>query len=171
MSFMYVGFDIGMTGAVTVLNEQEVPVIFDIGVIRTEKDAWTDSRGLALNLRSVIKSDHVVHALTEDIQTRPNTTLKGGLIRKTSIKTEGSLMRSRGHVEAVCALLNYKLLPAVRPQAWKKHFGLTGQGKEASLDVARQLFPEAAKMYLSRVKDHNRAESLLIALYCKRIVR
>jgi hypothetical protein len=168
MSFMYLGFDIGLTGAVAVLNEQEVPVVFDITAIRTENDAWVDSRELALNLRSILKPEHVVRALMEDVQTRPNATKANGVVRQTSIKTEGSLMRSRGHIEALCALLNYKLMPAVRPQEWKKHFGLRGTDKHASLELARSLFPEAAKLYLSRVKDHNRADALLIALYCKR---
>lgn len=169
MTFMYLGFDIGLTGAVAVLNEQEVPVVFDITAIRTENDAWVDSRELALNLRTILKPEHVVRALMEDIQGMPaNVGKVGGGMRKTSIKSETSLARSRGHIECLCALLNYKLMPAVRPQEWKKHFGLRGTDKHASLELARSLFPEAAKMYLSRVKDHNRADALLIALYCKR---
>ena len=48
------------------------------------------------------------------------------------------------------------------PATWKKHFGLLRQDKGASLELARKLFPEAP---LSRKKDHNRAEALLIARY------
>ena len=50
----------------------------------------------------------------------------------------------------------------VPPATWKKHFGLLKQDKGASLELARKLFPEAP---LSRKKDHNRAEALLIARY------
>lgn len=165
--FAYIGFDIGLTGAVAVLNEQEVPLIFDIPVVRSEKDAFIDSRDLALSLRHVLKPDACITAMIEDIQPRPNSTKAGGKVRQTSIKTEGSLMRSRGHIECLCALMKYKL-QACRPQAWKKHFGLTGQDKEASLVLARKLFPDAAHE-LRLAKHHNRAESLLIALYCKRL--
>jgi len=38
--------------------------------------------------------------------------------------------------------------------------------KAASLDFARRKFPQAAQ-YLTRVKDHDRAEALLIAYYCQ----
>lgn len=50
----------------------------------------------------------------------------------------------------------------ILPQQWKKRLGLIKQPKEASLELARSLYPEAAH-YLKRKKDHNRAEALLIA--------
>lgn len=40
--------------------------------------------------------------------------------------------------------------------------------KNMSLNVARQLFPTVASKYLTRKKDHNRAEALLIAEFCRR---
>jgi hypothetical protein len=58
----------------------------------------------------------------------------------------------------------------VSPQTWQAHYGL--KGKKAvkrepgempqAIVIARTLYPEVAH-WLSRVKDHNRAESLLIA--------
>jgi crossover junction endodeoxyribonuclease RuvC len=51
----------------------------------------------------------------------------------------------------------------IEPEAWKPFFKL-GKDKGDSLDVARKLFPAAAES-LKRVKDHNRAEALLIAAY------
>jgi crossover junction endodeoxyribonuclease RuvC len=49
----------------------------------------------------------------------------------------------------------------ITPQAWKKHYRL-GSDKEVIRAKAIELFPE---MPLSRKKDHNRAEALLIAWY------
>ncbi|KAG7673231.1 hypothetical protein Ndes2437B_g01358 [Nannochloris sp. 'desiccata'] len=49
--------------------------------------------------------------------------------------------------------------------SWKRSLGLTRAGKEGSLALARQLFPQAAEKYLKRKKDHGRAEALLIAAW------
>lgn len=50
----------------------------------------------------------------------------------------------------------------VTPQKWKKHFGLIGTEKSASLDMARHIWPTAS---LKRKKDNGRADALLIAKY------
>jgi hypothetical protein len=59
----------------------------------------------------------------------------------------------------------------VRPAQWKKEMGVAKQrgedadaGKEKALELARELFPAAP---LSRRKDHNRAEALLLAHWLK----
>jgi hypothetical protein len=52
----------------------------------------------------------------------------------------------------------------VRPQAWKRYYGLTAD-KNDSLDLARELWPDAP---LTRKKDNGRAEALLISEYWRR---
>jgi hypothetical protein len=52
----------------------------------------------------------------------------------------------------------------VVPRVWKAHYGLKGQAKEEARQLAIDRLPEA-KPYLARKLDHNRAESILIALY------
>uniref|UniRef100_A0A6M3IGY2 Uncharacterized protein n=2 Tax=viral metagenome TaxID=1070528 RepID=A0A6M3IGY2_9ZZZZ len=59
----------------------------------------------------------------------------------------------------------------IRPAKWKKAVCDGGarrgkDGKEYSLELARRLFPSVSEE-LKRKKDHNRAEALLIALYCR----
>lgn len=49
----------------------------------------------------------------------------------------------------------------VEPARWKRMYGL-GRDKAASRRVAMSLYPEA-KPVLDRIKDHNRAEALLLA--------
>jgi hypothetical protein len=50
-----------------------------------------------------------------------------------------------------------------RPSVWKKYFGLK-HDKNASRTLGLRHFPQAP---LARVKDHDRAEALLLALYLK----
>lgn len=54
----------------------------------------------------------------------------------------------------------------VNPQVWKKVFGLKSD-KDASIACALRLYPGAAK-HLSRKKDHNRSESILIGHWLMR---
>jgi crossover junction endodeoxyribonuclease RuvC len=70
--------------------------------------------------------------------------------------------RAVGVISAVAELTNYPF-HLVTPQKWKKYFHLTSD-KNESLDLARSFWPEAK---LTRKKDGNRAEALLIALYWK----
>ena len=53
----------------------------------------------------------------------------------------------------------------VTPSVWKRAMGLQGKDKDASRSLARCYWPDAP---LSRVKDHGRAEALLIAEYGRR---
>tara|TARA_R110002020_G_scaffold276042_2_gene491252 strand:- start:16910 stop:17494 length:585 start_codon:yes stop_codon:yes gene_type:complete len=52
----------------------------------------------------------------------------------------------------------------VRPVVWKRKMGLIKKDKEAARLQAQKMFPGAS---LSRKKDHNRAEALLIAEYAR----
>ena len=54
-----------------------------------------------------------------------------------------------------------------QPQGWKKFYGL-GRDKGEALRIACELFPQLADHRLTRAKDHNRAEALLIANFAKR---
>jgi hypothetical protein len=89
-----------------------------------------------------------------------------------SHSNEGKLMRTRGHVEALVWLLGWRL-EVVQPATWKREFGLLRKkGLDDAVPVdkddarlkAVELFPGLADQ-LQRVKDHNRAESLLIARF------
>ena len=69
--------------------------------------------------------------------------------------------RSTGVIET--ALAAYKV-PTVMltPQKWKRAAGLIKKDKDASRNLAMQLYPELSNK-LARKKDHGRADALLIA--------
>lgn len=79
------------------------------------------------------------------------------------ISSSGKFMRAAGAIEAT-ALLTGSPMVLVTPQRWKKHHGLIGTEKKASLELARQLWPDAP---LKLVKHHGRADALLMALWLK----
>ena len=72
--------------------------------------------------------------------------------------------RSVGALEAAC-ILSAVPVQRVTPQTWKRAAGLpAGVPKAASVEAALRLLPGCAP-YLTRAKDHGRADALLIARY------
>lgn len=170
-----IGIDIGMRGALATVTHQAAQSVVDLPLLETEKDRRL--HGLALHdlLRKTCGhhgsgavfckpgqaaefTDRCL-VVAENIRPRPGD--RGG--RSSTMHSEGSLMRSRGIVEAVCDVLALRV-EWVEPQSWKRAYGLLGEEKEASRQTALALMPEMAHL-LARKKDEGRAEALLIARY------
>lgn len=116
-----------------------------------------DGRVLASPLRYALKScvstfDTAMVAV-ENVHSMP----------KQGVASTAKFMRAAGAIEATVELTNFPFV-LVTPQKWKKHHGLIGLDKTASLDIARIRFPTAS---LTRKKDHGRADALLMALWLK----
>lgn len=101
----------------------------------------------------------------------------GCRVRTVCIERVGSRPRqspattfSLGHsFGAVCAMLETLFPEAellfVTPNKWKPALGLdAAEGKNTSRALAISLCPDSAP-HLKRVKDHDRAEALLLAIY------
>ena len=69
----------------------------------------------------------------------------------------------------LCGLKISDRLTEVRPQTWQTiipiQFRTIKPTKKRNLVAARHLFPTAANAVLTRAKDHNRADAMLIARY------
>ena len=80
---------------------------------------------------------------------------------KQGIVSSAGFMRAAGAIEATAMLTRWPV-HFVRPQAWKKHFGLIGEKKAGDLAMARLIWPDAP---LKLAKHHGMADSLLLALW------
>ena len=150
--------DIGLTGALAAVDSYGSAQVMDLPTLPDGKTRRLDGRGLIYALRSFVPAGEYAVLAIEDIRPRP---AGNGGAHGNTMHSQGSLMRSRGIVEAVADIARIKLV-TVQPATWKRHFGLLKTQKGASLEKARGLFPALAAD-LKRVKDHNRGESLLIA--------
>lgn len=73
--------------------------------------------------------------------------------------------RGVGYIEAAVILAKVRMF-TVEPGQWKPIMGLGDKSKKnLSLDKAREMFPDKAAQFFARQKDHNRAESALIARF------
>jgi len=75
----------------------------------------------------------------------------------------GRLMRAVGVLEGIAAC-EVDECRFVTPKKWKDRFGLLHTDKNAARQMVMKLFPKSAHLF-ERVKDHNRADSALIATY------
>lgn len=157
-----IGIDIGVTGAVAAIDAHGSPAIEDIPTLVVPGKRMVRRRvdpcGLAKILRRMVPAGEAATVVFEDVHAFPGT--------RNSPQSQGSLMHSRGMVEAVVELARFSV-HAVQPSAWKRFVGLIGEDKREACKVAATLYPSASLM-LERLKDHNRADALLLAHYGRR---
>ena len=70
-----------------------------------------------------------------------------------------------GSIKGICAALGLPIF-YVRPAKWKKHFELINSSKDASRTKVIEMYPSISSR-LSRKKDVNKADAILIARYFK----
>jgi len=144
----WVGIDPGVTGAIALITEQMVCFVKDFEDANITAEwfeffkSLTDIQWVAIER---------VHAMP-----------KQGVSSTFKFGTNFGI-----HLGIVASFKLPLLLP--RPAEWKKGLVRKTDGKdikERSLNVARRMFPQMNEFF-TRVKDHNRAEALLIAYYAK----
>ena len=156
---MKIGIDPGITGALALLDGEEVLFVMDMPVI--EK---THGKGRQVN--AAILADNIRHcqavAKAEGQGLRVYVEQVGAMPGQgvTSMFTFGE---GFGVIKGVLGALSvpYTL---VRPQAWKKRAGLQGKPKDAARALVIQRYPEIAGQ-LTRKKDCGRADAVLIARF------
>jgi len=82
---------------------------------------------------------------------------------RPSIQSVYSISRMFGALEGMLAVLG-QCARFVEPVVWKRSHSLLKKPKGASIVMASEIYANAAP-YLTRVKDHDRAEAMLIAHY------
>ena len=149
---MIIGIDPGLTGAVAVIGEDVE--VHDIPVMARGKGqgrvkAQVNAAGLVELL------DLSVDGGRADVYLERVASMPG-----QGVASMFSMGDTFGCIRGVCAALGYTVY-LITPQEWKKAYKL-GSDKEVIRAKAIELYPKAP---LSRKKDHNRAEALLIARY------
>lgn len=153
----FIGIDPGLTGAVAVIGDSFVDV-YDIPTVANGAGrVKSEVSGLLLaQLIRRLGQLGSLHALLERTASMPGQ----------GVASMFSMGVSRGVVLGVLGALAVPYIEAA-PATWKKAYGLIGADKDQSRRVALQLYPSLATQ-LARVKDHNRAEAVLLADYLKR---
>ena len=151
------GIDAGSKGAVAIIDDDNtVLTIKDL-----DKDYytyWCIQQDLA-DIEGLYEETYVA---VEDVCGRPGQ----------SCQANTTFMKLAGMAELAGFSIASEFIK-VKPQVWKKHFGLISKGltktqrKHLSIELAKELFPSVA-LQLTASKD-GRAEALLIAEYMRRV--
>ncbi len=153
-----IGIDPGLTGAIgMVSHDGQYVAVHDIPTMERMAAKGTVKRqvnGAALgDLLKELTRDfdtNEVHVFFETPIAFPGQ----------NVSTIAAAFLTAGIIEGVVSAQRYRHTP-VTPAVWKKAMKLSAS-KEQGRAMAIRLFPDAP---LSRMKDHNRAEALLIAKY------
>ncbi len=155
---MIIGCDPGLTGAISLIDEGRLLECFDIptcdnGQASGSMKRWVD----AAAVHDVLREWSTRHGFAREYVTAvierpiPMPTLPA--------QTIASQFDSFGVLRAMLDDAAHGPLVVVNPSEWKRFYGLKSD-KEAARSTAMTLYPDAP---VRRQKDHNRAESLLIA--------
>jgi hypothetical protein len=155
---MVFGFDVGLTGAMAVIDASgNFVAVEDLPIMYSGKCRWVDSFRL-LEFIKHYRQKLPAHAAVEYIHAMP----------KLSSQSNHSMGLGLGSVMATLQLAGVSV-ELVSPLTWKRHYKLLfpkdtkdDVKKAAGLSRARMQFP-TAQADLSLIKHHNRGEALLIA--------
>ena len=148
-----IGIDPGLNGAVAIIHDGVMSEVVDLPTVPVRYGKKTrDELSAALFHELLLGWGRADIIVIEQVQSSPQ-------MGATSAFRFGE---GYGTIRAIASTRGSPVL-YVRPQEWKKFYGL-GRDKAASRSVAIDRFPDHAKLF-ARAKDEGRAEAALIALW------
>ena len=150
-----IGIDPGLSGAIAVLENNQVLNIFEIPVMSEgKKNKKQLNSALLVNLlKENINKEEEVAVVVEQVNAMPGQGV-------TSMFNFGQTF---GALKGICAALELPIF-FVRPSKWKKHFELINSSKDASRTKAIEMYPKLSNQ-LSKKKDVNKSDAILIARF------
>jgi len=149
-----IGIDPGLSGGIAILDDLKIFDLFDMPIMSEGKKNKNQLN--SAQLVNIIKK-HIILGKTFVIVEQVSAMPGQGV---TSMFNFGQTF---GSIKGICAALNLPIF-YVRPAKWKKHFELINSSKDASRTKVIEMYPSISGR-LSRKKDVNKADAILIARY------
>ena len=149
------GIDPGISGAISILKNKKVIEVVDMPTMIDGKKNKKQVNGAQVTniIKERLNSDEEILIVVEHVNAMPGQGV-------TSMFNFG---QSFGVIKGVCSALSLPIY-FVRPTKWKGHFNLIKTNKDASRTKVIEIYPEISSK-LSRKKDSNKADAILIARY------
>ena len=154
---LIIGIDPGITGAICFFENGEVKDIIEMPNMADGKKNKRQINGpqiyneILSRIKDIPKKD--ISVVIEQVSAMPGQGV-------TSMFNFG---QSFGVIKGICSAMQLSM-HFVRPAKWKKYFGLIKSEKDASRTKVIEIFPYISSK-LSRKKDSNKADAILIARY------
>ncbi len=154
---LIIGIDPGIAGAICFFENGKVKEVIDMPTMAEGKKNKRQINGRQIfneiSSRIDCYSLNDINVVVEQVSAMPGQGV-------TSMFNFG---QSFGVIKGICAAMKLPVF-FVRPTKWKKHFDLINSQKDSSRTKAIEMFPEISSI-LSRKKDSNRADAILIASF------
>jgi len=149
------GIDPGVSGAISILENKKVIEIFDMPTMIDGKKNKRQVNGSQVTniIKERLNDGKEIIVVVEQVNAMPGQGV-------TSMFNFG---QSFGVIKGICSALSLPIY-FVRPAKWKKHFELINSSKDASRTKVIEMYPSISAR-LSRKKDVNKADAILIARY------
>tara|TARA_B100001093_G_scaffold52679_1_gene44691 strand:- start:530 stop:1024 length:495 start_codon:yes stop_codon:yes gene_type:complete len=154
---LIIGIDPGISGSICFFEDGRILDVLEMPTMTEGKKNKRQVNGAQIYneiIKRIIKKEkHNIRVVIEQVSAMPGQGV-------TSMFNFG---QSFGILKGICSAMQLPMY-FVRPAKWKKHFNLINSEKDASRTRAIEIFPYFST-YLSRKKDSNKADAILIASY------
>ena len=149
------GIDPGISGGISILENKKVIEVYDTPTMIDGKKNKRQVNGAQITniIKERLNSNKEIIVVVEHVNAMPGQGV-------TSMFNFG---QSFGVIKGICSALSLPIY-FVRPTKWKKYFNLIKTNKDASRTKVIEVYPEISSK-ISRKKDINRADAILIARY------
>ncbi len=154
---LIIGIDPGISGSICFLQE---------GVIKYVVEMPTMTEGK--KNKKQVNGSQIFNEISEKIKNMDKKNIKVVIEHVSAMPGQGvtsmfNFGQSFGILKGICSAMQLSVY-FVRPAKWKKYFNLINSEKDASRTRAIEIFPYYSS-HLSRKKDSNKADAILIASY------
>ncbi len=160
---LIIAIDPGINGAICFFENGKVKDVLEMPTMAEGKKnkRQVNGRQIYNELSSRIKGYNTqnINVVVEQVSAMPGQGV-------TSMFNFG---QSFGVIKGICAAMQLPIF-FVRPIKWKKHFELINSQKDSSRTKAIEMFPKISSI-LSRKKDSNKADAILIASFYENITK
>ena len=154
---MYIiGIDPGISGAISFYEDGKILDVIDMPSMAEGKKNKRQVNGAQIYnefLTRITRKNDETRVVIEQVSAMPGQGV-------TSMFNFG---QSFGILKGICSAMQLSVY-FVRPAKWKKYFNLINSEKDASRTRAIEIFPYYSS-HLSRKKDSNKADAILIASF------
>ena len=150
-----IGIDPGINGAISIIENKKIIEVYDTPTMIDGKKNKRQINGSEVTniIKKRLNDGKEVIVVVEQVNAMPGQGV-------TSMFNFG---QSFGVIKGICSALSLPIY-FVRPTKWKKHFNLIKTNKDASRTKVIQTYPGISSQ-LSKKKDSNKADAILIARY------
>ena len=154
---LIIGIDPGISGSICFFQDGEIKDVVEMPIMIEGKKN-----------KKQVNGSQIFNEISQKIKNMDKKNIKVVIEHVTAMPGQGvtsmfNFGQSFGILKGICSAMQLSVY-FVRPAKWKKYFNLINSEKDASRTRAIEIFPYYSS-HLSRKKDSNKADAILIASY------